>query len=78
MFKLKLEMNGEVYKSSADSISEAIGKLDYPPSAKAGMLNIKKGNKEYNTVIYPRVLRKLSANNIFRQFFEKRLKFHFQ
>ena len=78
LFRLKLELNGETYKARASSISEAIAKLDYPLSAKAGTLKITKGKKEYTQILYPHVLRKLSANKIFRQLLDKRLRLHFE
>ena len=78
LFELVLELNGETYKADGDLISDAIAKLDYPLSAKAGTLKIKRGRKEYTQILYPHVLRKLAANEIFRQLLDKRLRLHFE
>ena len=78
MFKLVLELNGETYKAKGELMSEAFGELGYPLCAKAGTLKITKGKKNYTQILYPHQLRKLSANKIFRQLLDKRLRLHFE
>lgn len=71
---LDLGFGKEVYKAKSETIEEAIVKLNYPPSHLSGVMTFKEGKIKFERKMYPRLLRKLSANKIFRQIVAKSAK----
>lgn len=73
MYKVTLILGGkDKYEAEAETIEEAIGKLGYPPSALSGSMTIEQDGITFNRIMYPRLLRKLSVNKIFREIVAKR------
>lgn len=72
MYKAILTLGQKLkYEAESATLEDAIGKLNYPPSALSGKIVFQEGARKFERIMYPRLLRKLSVNKVYREIVAK-------
>ena len=76
-YKLTLEMVGKTYKTEAESIYDALGKLEmtWNNIKSKGVIKIVKGKKSVEQLFYVVQLKRIFGNKLTRRLWAKRLEY---
>lgn len=72
LFKVSLNLGGEVLEAKGETISEALGKMEPRVIKTKAIITVEVGDKKAELMLMPRFMRKLLVNPLSRLMLEKR------